>query len=488
MARNTFRFAAILCLAFAASAVIAQTPATHRDSHLEHAYRFDRGGWTYIHLQGSPEAIGYQHGYLLATEIEDNYDALKLEAEHSTSRNWAFFRDAGRTILWPHIDPEYQAELKGIAAGVAAKGVNLDVWDIVAMNGQIELTQYYVPWLDKKQHAEGTYPANLPDLTGHEPKAPGNCSAFIATGSYTKDGKIVIAHNNWSSYADGERWVTVFDIQPAKGHRILMDGAPGLITSQDDFGINDAGIMIAETTITQFIGWDSEGKPEFARSRKALQYADSIDNYVATMIEGNNGGYANDWLVGDRKTGEIAYLELGLKHSPVWRKKDGYFVSSNFARDPSLIKDETEGFDIHDLSSSPNARRVRWEQLMRENKGKIDVPMAEKFLADHRDTFLKEERADQRSLCGHTDVAKEGIPVWGDGPYDPEGAVQGKAADSDMAEKMSFVARAGHPCGEDFLVKPFLEAHPEYSWQAPILRDMKAGPWTTFTSGDVEKK
>jgi hypothetical protein len=224
------------------------------------------------------------------------------------------------------------------------------------------------------------------------------------------------------------------------------------------------------------------------RSRKALQYASSIDDYLATMLEGNNGGYANDWLIGDRKTGEIAYLELGLKHSPVWRKTDGYFVSSNFARDPSLIKDETESFDINDLGSSPNARRVRWEQLMKENKGRIDVPMAEQFLADHEDSFLKEKKADQRTLCGHADAAKEGIPVFDWPPFYPGGAVQGKATDSDMAEKMSFVARAGHPCGEDFLAKPFLESHPEYSWQAPILRDMKSGPWTTFSAGETEKQ
>ena len=350
-----------------------------KDPRLESAYRFERGGWTYVHLQGAPEQIGFQHGYLLAPEIEDYYHVLKLESEHSTNRNWKFFRDAGRTILWPHIDAEYQQELQGIAKGVAARGVNLDLWDIVAMNGQIELTQYYVPWLDKEQHA-----ANI----AFDPKAPGNCSAFIATGSYTKDGKIVIAHNNWTSYAEGERWVIVFDIQPSHGHRILMDGAPGLITSEDDFGINDAGIMVTETTISQFVGWDSKGKPEFVRSRKALQYANSIDDYIATMLEGNNGGYANDWLIGDRKTGEIAYLELGLKHTPVWRKKDGYFISSNFPRDAGLISDETEGFDPSDKSSSPNARRVRWQELMQANKGNIDVPMAEKFLAVHEDTFL----------------------------------------------------------------------------------------------------
>jgi hypothetical protein len=55
-----------------------------------------------------------------------------------------------------------------------------------------------------------------------------------------------------------------------------------------------------------------------------------------------------------------------------------------------------------------------------------------------------------------------------------------------MAAKMSFIGRAGHPCGEDFLVEPFLAAHPEFEWQKPILHDMKAGPWTTFTAGEKQ--
>ena len=68
-------------------------------------------------------------------------------------------------------------------------------------------------------------------------------------------------------------------------------------------------------------------------------------------------------------------------------------------------------------------------------------------------------------------------------PYHPGGAVQGKATDSDMAAKMSLRARAGHPCGADFLAADFLDHHPEYSWQKPVLKDMKAGPWTTFEAG-----
>jgi hypothetical protein len=378
-------------------------------------------------------------------------------------------------MLWPHIDREYQQELQGIADGVKAKGVNLDVWDIVALNAFEEVPDYYLPWLAKQQKT-----AKNPNL-----KAPGNCSAFIATGSMTKDHQIVIAHNNWTSYLAGARWVIIFDIQPQHGNRLLMDGFPGVITSDDDFGVNSAGMMISETTITQFEGWDPKGKPEFMRSRKAMQYANSIDDYVRIIKEGNNGGYANDWLIGDRKTGEIAYLELGLKNTPLRRTKDGYFVSSNFPRDPKVIKEETT-FDPNAPSSSPNARRTRAEEIMKQARGKVDVAMAEQFLADHVDSFEKKQQADERSLCGHVDVSPRGVKEWSWNPYNPGGSVQGKAADSAMAAKMSFVARAGHPCGEDFLAGDFVEKHPEFSWQKPLLRDMKAGPWTVFTAGQKE--
>src|SRR5271169_321469 len=365
-------------LALSCAGVAAANPAAvPSDARLQKAYRFQQGGWTYVHLEGSPSDIGYQHGYLLAPEIADALEATKLFDMHQTQRDWEFFRTTARQMLWPHIDAEYQQELQGIADGVKAHGLDLDVYDIVALNAFEEAPDYYVPWLNKQQKS-----AKAPKLA-----APGNCSAFIATGGMTKDHQIVIAHNNWTSYLAGERWVVIFDIAPEHGNHILMDGFPGVITSDDDFGLNSAGMMITETTITQFEGWDPNGKPEFVRSRKALQYANSINDYVRIIKEGNNGGYANDWLIGDRKTGEIAYLELGLKNTPLWRTKDGYYVSSNFARDPKLIREETGGFDPNDRSSSMNARRVRAEELMRQEKGKIDVTTAQQFLSDHLDSF-----------------------------------------------------------------------------------------------------
>jgi Phospholipase B len=443
------------------------------DVTLGRGYRFERGGWIYVHLEGSPHDIGVQHGYLLAPEIADAYGAIRLEMTHDTGRDWAFFRRAAQQMLWPKIDPEYQQELQGITDGLNDHDVKLDLWDIVAMNAFTELPDYYVPWLDEQTHAQ-----NQPNLV-----PAGHCSAFVATGSWTKDHQIVMAHSNWTTYIEGARWRIIFDIVPRNGYRILMDGFPGVITSDDDFGVNSAGLMITETTIADFHGWDPNGKPEFVRSRKAMQYASSIDDYVKIMLDGNNGGYANDWLLGDRKTGEIARFELGLKHWKVWRTKNGYFSGANFPSDPALIKNETT-FDPNNPASGPNARRIRWDQLLNGNKGRIDTSLAEIFLADHYDTFEKKIDPNRRTLCGHGDNEPITLPDSTAPPFDPYGSAQAKVIDSQMAAAMSFIARLGHPCGIDFDAAKFLAAHPEFSWQAPVLRDMDAGPWTLYRIGE----
>lgn len=442
---------------------------------LAKTYRFERGGWIYVHLEGSPHDIGYQHGYLLAPEIADAFAVVKLEMTHDTGRDWEFFRRTSREMLWPKIDPEYQAELQGIVDGLHARNTKLDLDDIVAFNAFSELPDYYVPWLNRQIHAQNVE-ASTP---------PGHCSAFVATGSWTKDGKIVMAHSNWTTYIEGARWNIIFDIVPQQGNHILMDGFPGAIASDDDFGINSAGMIISETTISNFHGFDPNGKPEFVRARKAMQYANSIDDYAAIMLDGNNGGYANDWLLGDRKTGEIARFELGLKHHRLWRTKDGYFSGANFPSDPDVVRDETT-FDPNDLSNSSNARRLRWDQLIIPNRGKIDIQMAEGFLGDHYDTFTKAEGPDKRTICSHYETTAGRTSDSSSGAYEPYGAVEGKVVDSDLAKDMSLVGRTGHPCGQSFFASAYFKNHPntDYSWEAPVLRDMIAGPWTGFRTAD----
>src|SRR5205807_2117322 len=169
-----------------------------------------------------------------------------------------------------------------------------------------------------------------------------SCSSFIATGSWTRDGNVVLGHNTMQSYADLLPNV-IEDIVPAHGHRILWQTEPGWIHSGTDFFITDAGIVGSETTIGGFEGFDTNGVPEFSRMRRATQDAGSIDEWCRIMRRGNNGGYANAWLLGDIHSREIARLELGLKQVAFEKKRDGYFTGSNVAEDGKLLRFETSG-------------------------------------------------------------------------------------------------------------------------------------------------
>jgi hypothetical protein len=444
----------------------SKNKALSHDQKMQGAYRTEKEGWIFIHIEGSPEKAGYQHGFLLADEIFDLRNTMAVMVEKSSGKPWRFYRDESFRLFWNKMPAEYQEEIDGIVSGASEKlgAGKIDRKDILAINAEMELPDYYVPWLNSIK----------------DPKPEGHCSAIAATGSWTKDGKIVIAHNSWTSYAVGERWNIIIDIVPEKGNRIIMDALPGLIDSGDDYYINSAGLIVTETTITQFFGFDTSGVAEFVRARQAIQYSSSVDEWTETMLKGNNGGYANDWLLGDNKTGEIARFELGLKNHSLERTKDGCFVGANYPVGRKLTVEETT-FDTTNMNSSPNARKLRWEMLMKEYKGKIDVEAAKKFMGDHYDAYNKTEKASSLTLCGHIDTDPAGVPCWNNPPYSPGGAIQGKATDGTLAGEMKLWAIMGHPCGEPFIAKDFLTAHPEFAYQKNFLRDMPSRKWTVFS-------
>src|SRR5260370_8091929 len=174
-----------------------------------------------------------------------------------------------------------------------------------------------------------------------------------------------------------------------------------------------------------------------------MQYSASIDDVARIFKEGNNGGDANDWLIADTRKGEIASLELGLKNVTLDRKTDGYFVGSNFPINQKLAAEETD-FPVDDPGVSGNARHKRWEQLMAENKGKIDVKVAEQFLADHVDSFTGKTEPSERTLCGHVELSPRGMGAW-QTPFGTAGAVQKQTSVTQMSAKKPLPASARPP-------------------------------------------
>ena len=436
-------------------------------THQGNGYRFDKNGWIYIQIEGTPYERGFQHGYLVAPELKEILRSLKYLTYWETGMEWEFFVEAAEKLFVKHIDQEFLEEIKGIAEGATAAGVDISWQEVMTWNGYEELTGYWWP-----NEMAGAYSAGDND----------HCSGFIATGSATKDGEIVMAHNSWDLFEQGQFFNMILDIKPATGYRMFMQSVPGHIDSMTDFFVTEAGLMGTETTIGGFGLYEPDEAPEFFRVRKAMQYSQTLDEFVEFMQKQNSGGYANSWLLADTKTGEIMLFELGLKYQNVQRKKDGYFIGFNAPQDPKIRNLECSNTGYTDIRTAMGARRVRLTQLMDEYHGEIDIQIAQKILSDHYDVYLKKENPCSRTIEGHYEL--DAFEYWaGRDPFRPHGAIDGKVTDSDLAREMSFWARWGSSSGMAFDAQKFLDEHPQWNYLQGYLKDRPSQPWTFFNMG-----
>ncbi|HEX4147486.1 MAG TPA: C45 family peptidase, partial [Pirellulales bacterium] len=287
------------------------------------AYRYPQAGWIVLHIEGKPYDRGYQHGRLLAAEIADFIRTLAEDrSAEEPSTAWRDLRLLTNALLLRRFDAEFLEEMKGIADGATAAGAKfddrkLDLIDVVTLNSAIELS-----FLDSGLKAS---PTGLEGRRWHEPPVDrteaddeDHCSAFAATGPATADGHIVLGHITMTGLNEARHYNIWLDLVPEVGHRVLMQSYPGGIMSGLDYYINDAGLLLAETTIHQ-TRFDPQGTPIASRVRRAAQYADTIDRAVEMLATSNNGLYSNQWLLGDINTDEIAMYELGTRHSKLWR-------------------------------------------------------------------------------------------------------------------------------------------------------------------------
>lgn len=381
---------ALLALLWVDAAAPAAAPADFRPDPRSvkrsgPAYRYPQAGWIVLHIEGDPYDRGYQHGQLLAPEITAYLRCYSaIQNSKAPTEGWKTTRTLINALFLRRFDKEYLEEMKGIADGAAAAGAKyddrkVDLVDVVALNCWAELET-----LDAALDAT---PNGLEGIRFKQPDAkpapkPMHCSAFAATGPATADGKIVFGHNTMYDLYPSLFSNVWLDIKPSKGHRVLMQSYPGGIQSGYDYYMNDAGLLVAETTIAQ-TRFDPKGLSLASRIRRALQYADNIDSAVEILQKDNNGLYTNEWLLADIKTNEIAMFELGTTKSKLYRSSknewlggtEGFYWGCNNARDLQVRLDTlptTDGKPAN-MVWRPTDRDRAWLKLYDKNKGKIDV-------------------------------------------------------------------------------------------------------------------
>jgi hypothetical protein len=390
------------------------------------AFRFTDRGWTFLHIEGKPYSRGFQHGYLMANEAAAYMEKLAvLQNTANPAQGWSQLRLLTDALLLRQFEGEYLLEMQGMADGMNARKVTMkhksgpmELLDIVTSNSAIDLGQL-----------ASALPKTATPLSGRDfppageeqvPDRLHKCSGLLANRTATINGDLVFFQMfMWNGYT-GVNFNVICDMIPEQGQRLVYQTFPGGIHSGTDFYLNEAGIMIGETTVQQ-TPFDMTGIPQSDRIRKAAQYGASIDDVVRILHTRNNGLYTNDWLIADARTNEIAVMLQGTKKYKLWRGRNGEFPGDttdfywcvNNAKDPEVRKEyipdpQNSPFD---LNFSPSNRDIAMFDFFQQNRGKIDVPAA--------------------------------IGLMASSPVNRPHACDGKITSGEMAREMVFMAHYG---------------------------------------------
>jgi hypothetical protein len=429
-------------------------PDPHSVQRYGPAYRYPQAGWIVLHIEGEPYARGCQHGRLMADEIAAHIRCFaSVQSSKAPADAWKVTRTLVNSLFLRRYAKEYLEEMRGIADGASAAGARfngrpIDLLDIVALNSWAE-----VETLDHALNAtptglEGQRFSEDAPRTTPKPK-PMHCSAFAANGKATRDGKIVFGHITMFSLYPSGFYNVWLDVKPSHGHRVLMQTYPGGIQSGLDYYLNDAGMLVCETTLAQ-TRFDITGQAVPSRIRQALQYADSIDKAVEILKEGNNGLYTNEWLLADTRTNEIAMFELGTHRSKLYRSSknewyggtEGFYWGCNNTKDLQVRLETIAGVNDRPAVAvfRPSLRDTKWLELYDRHKGKID--------------------ADFGKLAFTTP------------PLAAYHSVDAKFTTTDLARELKTWALFGPPLGRTW--KPTNEERQRF----PEIRPLVSNPWT----------
>lgn len=393
---------ALLCWLGTVGQATAQGIDPHAVQRWQAGWRHPQAGWTVVHIQGEPYERGLQHGHLLAHEIASYIDALsRYWGPEAPRQAWEHNRRLSNAMFLRGFTKEQLQEMKGIADGAAAEGVTVhgrpvELADIVTINSSNEI--------DTLDDALTATPTGLEGLRGSpsadrkqasaaqpRKKKPLRCNAFAAIGPATRDGKLVFGHITMYDLYPANHYNVWMEVRPSQGYRFVMQTTPGGMHSGMDYSINEAGLLLSETTLDQG-PLAPAGVSLASRIRQAQQYADSIDSAVEILGRNGNGLVSTEWILADIRRNEIALLTLGTNERVLRRSSrnewlagaEGFYWSDNNIKDPGVRLETAGALDGRPSAAAvyePSKRDAVWLRMYEQSKGAIDLDFARRMLS-----------------------------------------------------------------------------------------------------------
>jgi predicted choloylglycine hydrolase len=367
--RMRINFRRLLVLAVLAVVFTAASAAAKVVSIEGAGWREDVDGVRVVHLQGTHYEMGRQHGKLLKEEI---HALIKYFFEDKGTLFGASVSDIAKAAatMEKFIPAEYIDEMKGVAEGAGV---------------EYEKVLYSNVFLDVvSAHWVGV--------------APG-CSNFIALPGVTKDGNVVHGRNlDWSADEKIAAMNTVFFYTPNDGIPFAALGWPSIVGTLT--GMNARQISMGEMTSMSSEA-TLEGIPIMILLRMLLETSDNLDSAFKVLADNpRTTGY--NVLVSDGKAADAFGVEMSAKN--IFRRgpKDGYVFSTNHYTNKKLKATQERYLYMfgNGKKSDTFYRYDRFDQLLKENRGKIDPATAMSIMGDKFDPLTNSVSGDlTNTIC-----------------------------------------------------------------------------------------
>jgi len=298
-----------------------------------------------VHAKGTHYDVGYQIGTELKANLVRNVEGMKQQDD------WPKLKAEAELFLQysKKYVPEYVSEVQG-----AADAAGLELEDL--------------------------FPTLCEEIGDPNYAYTRGCSDLIASNDVTRDGTVLVAHNNDTSVSTQED-VTIIHYEVDGEPEIVAVGYGRLGIS---VGYNSSGISL---TGNQLDSNDMRvGIPRMLLVRKILAaktIGDAIDSAILEHRASNYNQVITD------ANGEIYSIEgSATDYEPIY-SVDGYLVHTNHYTSPWMRRFESDPQQI----TSSIVRYNRGRRLMKNHAGKITIEKLQELLSDHVNH--------PRSICRH---------------------------------------------------------------------------------------
>ena len=308
-----------------------------------------------VHAKGTHYDVGYQIGTELKANLVRNVEGMKQQDD------WPKLKAEAELFLQysKKYVPEYVSEVQG-----AADAAGLELEDL--------------------------FPSLCEEIGDPNYAYTRGCSDLIASNDVTRDGSVLVAHNNDTSVSTQEN-VTIIHYAVEGEPEFVAVGYGGLGIS---VGYNSSGISL---TGNQLDSNDMRvGVPRMLLVRKILAARTIGEAIDAAILEHRASNY--NQVIADAN-GEIYSIEgSATDYEPIY-SLEGYHVHTNHYTSPRMRHFE---YDPQQISSSI-VRYNRGRRLMKNDVGQITIKKLQEFLSDHVNH--------PRSICRHGEWVKTTFSV-----------------------------------------------------------------------------